>query len=94
MSTPFFSGLLTLVKADEEVALIPSAITFLTALQNSKTALQRGAALAQLEGNVLMAEAGIGPTLLAQIAPQLNSELQAQLTAAQAAIAATTVPKS
>ena len=92
MSTPFLSGLLSLAVADEEVALIPSAITFLTALNSAKTGVQRAAALAQLEGNFLVAEAGIPATLLSQAVPQVNSALQAELAKAQATVAAATPP--
>jgi hypothetical protein len=87
MSSPFFSGLLTLVAADEEVALIPPAQTFLTALTNAKTGLQRSMALVQLEGNVLAAESNVGPQLLAQVLPQLNAALAAQLAKEQAVVA-------
>lgn len=94
MSTPFLSGLLTLVAADEEAALIPPAITFLQALQASKDGLARAAALAQLEGNALAAEASVPAELLSQVAPQLNAALQAQLAKAQATIAAAAKPAS
>lgn len=90
MSTPFFSGLLSLAEADAEVALIPPAQTFLSALASSKNAVQRAAALAQLEGNVLAAGAAIAPELLSQVQPQINAQLQAVLATAQATVAAAT----
>ena len=94
MSTPFLSGLLSLAEADEEVALIPPAMTFLQAWLSAKTALQRAAAVAQLEGNVLSDQAGVGPQLIAQTVPQINAALQAQLTKAQATVAAGAPPIS
>lgn len=90
MSTPFLSGLLSLAAADAEVALIPPAQTFLTALAASKNAVQRAAALAQLEGNVLAAGASIAPELLSQVQPQINAQLQSILAKAEATVAAAT----
>lgn len=92
MSTPFFSGLLSLAEADAEAALIPSAITFLQAIQSSKTALERAAAVGQLEANVIEAGAAIGPELLGQVAPQLVTQLQALLTKAQSEVQAAATP--
>jgi hypothetical protein len=87
MSNPFFDGLLSLAKADEEVALIPPAITFLNAWLAAKDGIGRAAAVAQLEGNVLEAQATVGPALLAQVVPQANTALQALLAQAQATVA-------
>jgi hypothetical protein len=89
MSTPFLSGLLSLVEADAEVGAIPAAITFLTALNSSKNALQRVAALAQFEGNLVAGESAVPTQLLGQVVPQLNAALQAQLVKAEAIIAGT-----
>lgn len=86
--SPFLSGVLSLVEADAEVALIPPVQTFLTAIIAAKTSLGRAAAVAQLEGNVLAAGAALGPELIAQLAPQLNAALQAQLAKAQATVTA------
>jgi hypothetical protein len=87
-TTPFLKGLLNLAVADEEVALIPPAQTFLSALQTSKNSLQRAAIVAQFEGNALAAEAGVAPTLLAQVIPQVNGVMQALLAKAQAEVTA------
>lgn len=89
---PFFSGLLSLFAADEEVALIPAAITALQGLVASKTALQRISVLATLETNVFAAEVNIAPQLVSQLAPQFNATLQAELAKAQATVAAATTP--
>lgn len=86
--TPFLSGVLSLIEADAEVALIPPVQTFLTALPASKTPLQRAAAVAQLEGNVLAAGSALGPELISQLAPQINAALQSVLTKAQATVTA------
>lgn len=86
--TPFLAGVLSLVEADVEVALIPPVQTFLTAIVASKTPLQRAAAVAQLEGNVIAAGSALAPELIAQIAPELNAVLQSVLAKAQATVAA------
>lgn len=88
MANPFLSGLLSLAEADAEVALIPAAIQFLTAFSAAKSGVQRAAALAQFEGNVLAGVAVLGPQLVAQVAPQVNAQLQAVLAKAQATVAA------
>lgn len=88
MTTPFLSGLLSLVEADEEVALIPAGLTFLSAWTGAKDALGRAAAVAQLEGNVLAAEAAVPAALISQTLPTINTALQTVLAKAQATIAA------
>lgn len=88
MSSPFLSGLLSLAEADEEAAIIPAAQVFLTALSTAKTGVQRAAAVAQLEGNLLVAQAGVLPQFIAQELPNVNAVLQSVLTKAQATIAA------
>jgi hypothetical protein len=87
MSTPFLDGILSLALADEEVSLIPAGITFLTSLSTAKTGLQRALAVGQLEQSVLAAQANIGPTLLSQVVPSLNTAMTAILTKAQATVA-------
>lgn len=86
--TPFLAGVLSLVEADVEVALIPPVQTFLGDILASKTGLQRAAAVAKLEGNIIAAGAGLAPELIAQIAPELNSVLQSVLAKAQATVTA------
>lgn len=90
MSSPFLSGLLSLAEADTEVALIPAGLTFLDSWLKATTSVQRAAAVAQLEGNLLMSAAGVVPTLIAQELPTVNATLQSILTKAQATVAAAT----
>lgn len=84
----YLDGLLSLLEADAEVALIPPGQTFVANITAAKTGLQRVAAVAKLEGDVLAAGAGVGPEVLAQVAPSINAALQAELTKALATQAA------
>jgi hypothetical protein len=90
MSSPFLSGLLSLVEADTEVALIPAAQTFLDSWLTAKTSVQRAAAVAQLEGNLLVSAAGVIPTFISQELPVVNAALQSVLAKAQATVTAAT----
>lgn len=86
--TPFLAGLLSLVEADTEVALIPPAQTFLANYFGAKNAIARAAAVAKLEGDALQALASEPAELQAQVAPQINTVLQSVLAKAQAIVAA------
>ena len=92
MSSPFLAGLLSLAEADTEVAIIPAAQTFLDSWLVAKTQPQRAAALAQLEGNLLVSAAGVIPTLISQELPTVNAALQKVLAKAQATVATATTP--
>lgn len=87
MSSPFLAGLLSLVEADAEVALIPAAQVFLTAWTSAKDGVGRAAAIAQLEGNVLLSVSKLPAEFIGQELPVVNAALQSLLTKAQAIVA-------
>lgn len=88
MSSPFLSGLLSLAEADTEVALIPAAQAFLDSWSAAKDSVGRAAAVAQLEGNVLLSVSKLPAEFVGQVFPTINAALQSELSKAQATIAA------
>lgn len=75
-----FSALLAFAKADAEKKGIPVLITFLQAYSSATNAIGRALALANLQTSAL----ATGSTIFQDIAQELATELQKELTAIQA----------